>query len=138
MGEKLDKTIRKDMEDEREEPIGCPQCHYKPFQRRCMACGHEIPRQNLIEHEAGEMVEFKIGKATVGDKLTVWEQAVTLCRNSGKPETAKGRAAHLYKSITGVFPRNLPDFDAVPNVPISRAVMNKQKANMIAYRSAAK
>lgn len=138
MGEKLDKAIRKDMEDEHEEPAGCPQCGYKPFKKRCMACGHEIVKQSLIEHEAGEMVEFKIGKATVGDKLTVWEQAVTLCRNSGKPETAKGRAAHLYKSITGVFPRNLPEFDAVPNVPISRAVMNKQKANLIAYRSVAK
>lgn len=137
MGEKLDKSIRKDMEDEHEEPVGCPQCGFKPFIKRCMACGHEIPRQNLIEHEAGEMVEFKIGKATVGDKLAVWEQVVTLCRGSGKPETAKGRAAHLYKSITGVFPRNLPDFDAVPNVPVSRAVINKQKANMIAYRRAA-
>lgn len=137
MGEKLDKAIRKDKEDG-EEPVGCPQCHYKPFQRRCMACGHEIPRQNLIEHEAGEMQEFKIGKATVGDKLTVWEQVVTLCRNQGKPETAKGRAAHLYKSITGAFPRNLPEFDVVPNVAISRAVHNKQKANMIAFRAVAK
>jgi hypothetical protein len=81
------------------------------------------------------MVEFKVGKATVGDKLKVWEQAVTLCRNQGRPETAKGRASHLYKSITGVFPRGLPEFDEVPNVPISRAVMNKAKANAIAYRA---
>ena len=101
-----------------------------------MSCGFEIIKENLIEHEAGEMIEFKVGKATVGDKLAVWEQAVTLFRGQGKPETAKGRASHLYKSITGVFPRNLPEFDAVPNVPISRAVMNKAKANAIAYRSA--
>lgn len=139
MGEKLDKAIRKDPEDEEEDhPGGCPQCKYTPFKRRCISCGFEITRENLIEHEAGEMVEYKVGKATVGNKLAVWEQAVTLCRNVGKPETAKGRAAHLYKSIVGEFPRNLPDFDAVPNVPISRAVMNKQKANLIAYRSAAK
>jgi superfamily II DNA or RNA helicase len=136
MGEKLDKAIRKDKDEDDEEPAGCPQCQFKPFRKRCMSCGFEIVRENLLEHEAGEMVEFKVGKATVGNKLTVWQQTVTLCRNSGKPETAKGRAAHLFKSITGEFPRNLPEFDDVPNVPISRAVMNKQKANMIAYRSA--
>lgn len=138
MGEKLDKTIRKDDEEESDAPAKCPQCQFTPFRKRCVSCGFEIIKPNLIEHEAGEMVEFKVGKATVGDKLTVWEQAVTLCRNQGKPETAKGRASHLYKSITGVFPRGLPDFDAVQNVPISRAVMNKAKANAIAFRAAAK
>jgi len=137
-GEKLDKTIRKDKEDdEQDAPCACPQCRFVPFKKRCMSCGFEFVRPNYIEHEAGEMVEFKVGKATVGDKLQVWHEAVTLCRGQGKPETAKGRAAHLYKSITGVFPRNLPEFDAVPNVPVSRAVMNKQRANMIAFRSKA-
>lgn len=138
-GEKLDKSIRKDQdEEETDHPANCPQCQYVPFRRRCISCGFEIVRECLMEHEAGEMVEFKVGKATVGDKAAVWAQAVTLCRGQGKPETAKGRAAHLYKSITGVFPHNLPDFDSTPNVPISRAVMNKQKANMIAFRSVAR
>lgn len=134
MGEKLDKTIRKDDEEDKE-PKGCPCCSYKPFNRRCMSCGHEILKEHLGATESGEMVEFKVGKATVGDKLTVWQQVVTLCRNEGKPETAKGRAAHLYKSITGVFPRNLPEFDDTRNVPLSRAIINKQKANRIAYRA---
>ncbi len=139
MGEKLDKTIRKDDEEEKDHPANCPKCQFVPFRKRCVSCGFEIIKPNLIEHEAGEMKEFKVGKATVGGKLEVWQQAVTLCRNQGKPETAKGRASHLYKSITGVFPpRDLPEFDAVPNVPISRAVMNKAKANMIAYRAATK
>jgi DNA repair protein RadD len=136
MGEKLDKTIRKDDEEESDAPVKCPKCSYTPFRKRCVSCGHEVIRPNLIEHEAGEMVEFKVGKATVGNKLAVWEQAVTLCRGQGKPETAKGRAWHLFKSITGVEPRGLPSFDAVQNVPISRAVMNKAKANAIAYRAA--
>lgn len=136
MGEKLDKTIRKDDEEESDAPVKCPQCGYSPFRKRCVSCGHEVIKPNLIEHEAGEMVEFKVGKATVGDKLTVWEQSVTLCRGQGNQASAKGRAAHLFKSITGAFPRNLPDFDVVQNVPISRAVMNKAKANAIAYRAA--
>jgi superfamily II DNA or RNA helicase len=135
MGEKLDKTIRKDDGDEKDHPANCPKCQFTPFRKRCVSCGFEIIKENLIEHEAGEMVEFKVGKATVGDKYKVWAEAVTLCRNQGKPETAKGRASHLYKSITGTFPRGLPDFDQIPNVPISRAVMNKAKANAIAYRA---
>jgi DNA repair protein RadD len=138
MGEKLDKAIRKDKEDDDAEPTGCPQCKYKPFKKRCMACGFEIVKENLLEHESGEMVEFKIGKTKVGDKIAVWKQAVTLCRGAGKPETAKQRAYYLFKSITGAPPNGLPDFDSVPNVPISRAVMNKQKANLIAYRKGAR
>jgi DNA repair protein RadD len=136
MGDKLDKTIRKDDEEESDAPVKCPKCSYSPFRKRCVSCGHEVIKPNLIEHEAGEMMEFKVGKATVGDKLTVWEQSVTLCRGQGNQASAKGRAAHLFKSITGAFPRNLPDFDVVRNVPISRAVMNKAKANAIAFRAA--
>lgn len=135
MGEKLDKTIRKE-DEEADHPAHCPQCQYVPFRKRCISCGFEIIKHNLIEHEAGEMIEFKVGKATIGDKLAVWEQSVTLCRGQGNQASAKGRAAHLYKSITGAFPRNLPEFDMVQNVPISRAVMNKSKANTIAYRAA--
>ena len=137
MGEKLDKAIRKDDdEEEKDHPADCPQCKYVPFRKRCISCGFEIIKPVLIEHEAGEMAEFKVGKATVGDKLAVWEQCATLCKGQGNQSSAKGRAAHLYKSITGVFPRNLPEFDATQNVPISRAVMNKAKANQIAYRAA--
>lgn len=135
MGEKLDKTIRKD-DDEADHPANCPQCQYVPFRKRCVSCGFEIIKPNLIEHAAGEMVEFMIGKATVGNKLAVWEQCATLCKGQGSPASAKGRAAHLFKSITGTFPSNLPGFDVVRNVPISRAVMNKAKANTIAYRAA--
>lgn len=135
MGEKLDKAIRKD-DDEKPDGKACPCCGYKPMGKRCVSCGHENVKASLIEHEAGEMAEFKIGKATVGDKLAVWEQAVTLCRGQGKPETANGRAAYLYKSITGVFPRGMPEFENTRNVTVSRAVINKQRANMIAYRAA--
>jgi len=130
-GEKLDKAIRKDDE---KEPKACPKCGYTPCAKRCVACGHEVIRPSLIVHEAGELVEFKIGKATIGDKLAVWEQAVTHCRGQGNPDTAKGRAAYLYKSITGVFPRNLPDFELTRNVTVTKAVMNKARANSIAFR----
>ncbi len=133
MGDKLDKVIR---EDDEEKPEGspCPECGYTPCGKRCVSCGYERVKQNLVEHQAGEMIEFSVGKAKIGDKLAVWSQCVTLCRGQGKPETAPGRAAHLYKSITGVFPRGMPDFDQTPNVTVSRAVINKQRSRQIAYR----
>lgn len=134
MGEKLDKAIRKD-DEERPEGKACPKCGYKPCGKRCVSCGYEYVKQNLIEHEAGEMLEFKVGKATVGDKLAVWEQAATFCRGHGNPETSGKRAAHLYKSITGAFPRGMPDFELTRNVTVSRAVINKARANAIAYRA---
>lgn len=135
-GEKLDKVVRKADEDE-EKGKPCPQCGYKPVGKRCVACGWEHVQTSNVEHVAGEMTEFMVGKATIGDKLRVWEEVVTYCRGVGRPETAKGRAAHLYKSITGVFPRNLPAFEDTRNVPVSRAVINKARANLIAYVNAA-
>jgi superfamily II DNA or RNA helicase len=136
MGEKLDKAVRKDR-DEDHEPTGCPQCQFKPFGKCCMSCGFEIAKKNLIEHEAGKMVEFTVGKNKVGDKASVWAQCVTLMRTTGTPATAPQRAAHLYKSITGAFPRSLPDFHTVAAVTVTRGVMNKHTANKIAYRRAA-
>jgi superfamily II DNA or RNA helicase len=135
MGEKLDREVRKDSDGA--EPKGCPKCQYKPFLKRCMACGFEILPENPAGVVPGQMVEFKVGRAKVGDAASVWDQCVTLIRNTrGRPETAPSRAAHLYKSITGSFPRNLPDFHAVRDVVVSRGVLNKHTANRIAFRNA--
>jgi hypothetical protein len=134
MGEKLDKTIRKDVdEEEQDHPANCPQCQFKPFRKRCMSCGFEITKPVLVEHEAGQMVEFKIGKATVGNKLTVWEQVVSYCRSQGKPETAKARAMHLYRSITGQDPRGLPMFDSTPTVAVSREIAGKAMSEKLKF-----
>lgn len=138
MGEKLDKAVRKDKQDDDPEPSSCPGCGYKPFKKRCMCCGFEIVKECLIEHEFGEMVEYRIGKLTVGPAAEVWAQCVTVTRQSGNPATAPARAAYLYKSITGSFPRNLPDFADVASVTVSIAVKKKARANHIAYRKARK
>lgn len=134
-GEKLDKVIRKDDEEDKEGK-SCPSCGYRPCGKRCISCGFERVSQSLVSAVAGEMAEFKVGKATIGDKMDVWAQSVTLCRSQGNPDTAPGRAFHLYRSITGVAPHGLPRFDETPNVTVSRAVLNKHRANMIAYRAA--
>lgn len=135
-GEKLDKVVRKDKDDEEETGKPCPSCGYKPVGKRCIACGWEYVRPNEVEHHAGELMEFAVGKAKIGDKLRVWEEAVTYCDGVGNPDTAPGRAAHLYKSITGVFPRGMPAYQETRRVPVSRAIINKARANMIAYRNA--
>jgi hypothetical protein len=103
-----------------------------------MCCGFEILPENPVGVVPGEMVEFNVGRAKVGNAASVWAQCVTLMRNQrGRPETAPQRAAHLFKSITGSFPRNLPDFQAVPDVIVSKGVLNKHKSNKIAFRSVA-
>ena len=48
------------------------------------------------------------------------------CAHVGRP----------YQRITGVFPRDLPDVKVVVDVVVSRGVLNKHKANKIAYRRA--
>ena len=132
-GEKLDKTVRKDQEKDADEPTGCPKCQFKPFKKRCMSCGHEIIRESLVSHEAGAMVEFKGGKSSLHDKVDIWRQAVTLCRQQGRPETAPQRAAHLYKDIIGTWPRNMSEFHLTPNVVVTRAVVNKHRSRLIAF-----
>ena len=134
MGEKLDKAVRKDSPEEKEGKA-CPKCGHAPCGKRCIACGHEVVRPSLIAHEAGQMREFKVGRETlrIGD-MNLWEQCCTLCRSQGRAETAPQRAAHLYKSIAGDFPqRSLPGFNATQNVEVSRAVINKEKANRVAF-----
>ena len=100
-GEKLDKAIRRDDEEEREGKA-CPSCGFTPFAKRCVSCGFEYPKSDLTVHEAGEMTEIMIGKTKYADDAKhLYEQACTMARGEGNPSTAKGRAAHLYKSVTG-------------------------------------
>jgi len=134
-GEKLDKAIRRD-EDEDKTAKKCPSCGYSPMGKRCVACGFERQSTSLVEHEAGAMREIFIGKTKLADdRRHLYEQCVTYTRGCGNPETAKGRAAHLFKEMTGAWPDGLR-FEFTPNVPITRAVANRIKAKSIAYRAA--
>lgn len=134
-GEKLDKTIRKD--DEQKEPRACPACGFKPMGKRCIACGHEVQQAALIEVVPGHMREVVIGKTKLADNHRhLYEQVVSYTRSYGKPETAKGRAAHLFKEMVGEFP-NAFSYERTHNVPITRAVLNQIKNRQIAYRARA-
>lgn len=132
MGEKLDKTIRKDDEDK--EKKGCPACGYKPFAKRCMSCGYEHQSPALVESLPGEMREIMIGKKKVADdKRNLWEQISTYAKAHSSTEKQQGRAAHIFKDITGMWPPKLWSVLTTPNVQLHKNLLNKIQANNIAW-----
>ena len=138
-GDKLDKNIRK---DEDIETYGCPKCGYKPFHKRCMACGHEKIAPPRAEALPGHMQEITIGEGKNKKKLAdnaehLWQQVVTYARIHSKADTQQGRAWHLYTKITGQEP--IWKFSTAPNVEISRNVIGKiTNLNMAWKRGAGK
>lgn len=132
-GEKLDKAIRRDNEEEKEGKA-CPVCGLKPFAKRCIHCGHEVKSQSLVEHLPGEMQEIRIGKTKYADDARhLYEQACTYARSHSAPEKQAGRAYWIFKKIAGVEPSRAWRFEDMPNVVITRAVMNKIRSDNIAW-----
>lgn len=132
-GEMLDRTVRDDADDEQEDR-GCPECGYSPFMRRCMSCGHEARKVPLVEHEAGEMVEIRIGKTKYADDPRhLWEQVAAYARAHSPPGKRQGRAWHLYRQIAGTEPPRWYDVENAPDVEISPAVRGKIRSLNIAY-----
>ena len=124
-GEKLDKKIRK---DEDYELKGCPRCGYKPFHKRCMACGYEKVSREVSVVESGHMKEIFIGEGKNRKKLAddarhLWDQLCSYARMHSAPEKQSGRAWHLYKDITGQ--ETTWQFSTAPQVEITPAVKNK-------------
>lgn len=131
-GEKLDKTIRRDTGEK--EAKACPACGYSPFAARCMACGHEVKRKSLIEHEAGVMREIRIGKTKYADDaMHLWEQVVAYARENSAPEKQYGRAWHLFKDIAGVEPPRSFRVETTADVPVTAAVRNKIRSLNIRF-----
>lgn len=131
-GEKLDKTIRRD--DEEKEVVACPSCGFKPFGRRCIACGFQPQSAALVEHQPGEMREIMIGKTKLADdKRHLWEQVCTYAKAHSIPEKQQGRAFHLFRDMCGQNPPKGWNIESTPNVVITRAVLNKIKQKNIAY-----
>lgn len=135
MGEKLDKTIRKDEAEEKSDK-GCPSCGHKPFVRRCMACGHTASTPSLITSDAGEMREIVMlgGKKMGEDRRHVWAQVAAYARAHSAPEKQQGRASHIYREITGQWPPIGWAVHTTPGVEISRNVLNKIKSKNIAFK----
>lgn len=136
-GDKLDKKIRK---DEDIEIKGCPKCGYKPFHRRCMACGHERIQAPREEALPGHMQEISIGEGKNKKKLAdnaehLWHQCVAYAKVHSAPEKQQGRAYHLFKKITGQDPTWR--FSTAPTTEITRNVYNKITQMNMAFRKGA-
>lgn len=133
MGEKLDKAIRKDDEEEKK-ITACPSCGYKPFGKRCMACGFETQSAALVESHLGEMKEVMLGKKKLADdKRHLYAQLCTYARSHSAPDKQAGRAWHLFKDITGTEPPKGYSFESTENVTIERNTLNKIKSMRIAF-----
>ena len=132
MGEKLDKAIRKDNDFE---PKGCPSCGYKPFAKRCMACGFEVQAPALKDAVAGEAREIFLGKKKLADdRQHLLDQLAAYAAVHSKPENRKGRVYHLFKGITGTEPPRGWSLERCQPVEISKNVMNKIRSMNIAYQ----
>jgi len=135
MGEKLDKTIRRDNEEKEESK--CPSCGFSPLGKRCISCGHERQKQNLVDHLPGEMTEIMIGKSKLADdKKHLYEQVCTYTRSHGNPETARQRAWYLFQDLAGCKPSPFWKFEDQPNTQLTRNTLNHIKRKQIAFAKA--
>jgi len=130
-GEKLDKQVR---EDKDEEPRCCPKCGYSPFGRKCVQCGHEVERKALVEEIPGEMQEIRIGKKIVAtDKAELWAQLCTYAREHSAPEKQQGRAFHLYQEFTGTRPPREWSVNDAPMVEPTAGTLSKIRSLNIRF-----
>jgi DNA repair protein RadD len=136
-GEKLDKAVRKEPEDG--ERKGCPSCGFQPFKKRCMACGFEIVKAAEVEQVPGHMREVVIGKAKAAENHQhLWQQVCAYARSHSAPDKQQGRAAHIFKDVTGTWPPRAWSIDSTPGAEISRALLNKIRSKNIAFAAARK
>ena len=132
MGEKLDRTIRKEPEDY--EAKACPSCGHKPFGKRCMACGFEKPAPAIETSTAGQMVEIAIGKGKNRKVLAdspahLWGQVCAYARAHSASEKQHWRARFLYRDMMGgQLPPKEWHINTTPEVPLSAAVASKIKS----------
>jgi hypothetical protein len=132
-GEKLDKTIRKAEEFEKK---GCPRCGYKPFLKRCMACGYERVTKEVAQVAHGHMKEIYIGNGKDRKKLAenaehLWHQLCTYAKHHSDVRSQPGRAWHLFRQITG---QESKWAFTTKETAITKNVANKIKSLNTAYK----
>lgn len=131
--EKLDATVRKD-EPEDFVATGCPQCHHKPFRRKCLACGFEKITKVLEDTTSGEMQEIRIGKKVLAsDSFDLYQQLCTYARHNIRSEKKAGWVFYKFKDLTGKNPERGWSFDHTPDVPVTAATASKLKSMRIAW-----
>lgn len=140
--EQLDSKPREEPEDGYE-PKGCPECGHKPFRRICIKCKYEKKTQVLEDTSQGVMHEITIGtgkhrKVLAADSWDLWRQLCGYARAHSKPENQSGRAANLFRNITGKWPPITFDFHQTDSAPITANTRNKITSLDIAWKAAQK
>jgi DNA repair protein RadD len=140
--EALDSKPREEPEDGYE-PKGCPECGHKPFRRICIKCKYEKKTQVLEDTSQGVMQEITIGagknkKVLAADSWDLWRQLCGYARAHSKPENQKGRAANLFRNITGKWPPITFDFHQTDPAPVTANTKNKIVSLDIAWKAGQK
>lgn len=105
----------------------------------CQHCGHKRPRRNNVIQLPGQMEEIRIGKSSqkaASNKRELYAMCVSYAKLHSAPEKQRGRAAYIYKDITGEWPPKEFAFEKTPWVEISTPVLNRIKRNNIAFSRA--
>ena len=98
----------------------------------CPQCGFEPERQSDVVVGDGELVKMDRKKPAAKDtKQHVFSQLLFI---EEKRRYRHGWAANQYRTIFGVWPRGLNEVTATP----TDEILNKVKANQIAYSKSAK
>lgn len=107
-------------------PHECHNCHFMiPAGKGvCPQCGAVPQRKDKTKTADGELK--KIERLSREQKQEIWSASLGLAQERKR---SNGWAAHLYKSIVGVFPYGLSD---IPTQPTQR-VVNMAKHNAIRY-----
>jgi superfamily II DNA or RNA helicase len=130
-GQALDQRIRK--EPDRCEDRPCPECGFELFKTRCLSCGFESVRVATIESLPGRMKEFHLRKEAPMPPVQVWLEICAYVRLHGKPGKQQGRAASLFKSLTGSWPPQGWHIDSTSAAEPSQAVLNRIQHYNIAH-----
>lgn len=106
----------------------CPNCHFinEPpsgysAQRVCASCGLKHVKVNGVAVKDGQLKELLAAhrKRTPQDRERIWKSCIAIAVSRNQKA---GAAAAIYKSRTGVWPRNLQQLDGVNMQSKARAV----------------
>ncbi len=110
------------------EPKPCPSCKYvRPAGvHQCPHCGFKPARQSDVEVAEGELrkLDRKTKKpATPDRKQHVYSQLLQVARNKGY---SSGWVSHKYRSMFGVWPRNMREVPAAPSAELLSWLKSEQ------------
>ena len=105
-----------------------------------MTMPDQPPKARALEDSSiGEMREIRIGKKVLAlDETDLWRQLCGYARAHSRPEKQSGRAANLFRNITGRWPPREFDFYTTEVAPVSNHTRNKIRSLDIAWREAQK